>query len=116
MLDRDYLREINDKIANRLKYYRVMNGLSQRDLAKLLSVTQTVIYKYETGRYKIPSNILFYISYLFKIPVEDMYRDIEIEFAEGLCVRTRKCAELCSALSNEKKDAVIQLLRCMQDD
>ncbi len=60
----DYILKLNNKknsnfniieldkkvIGNNIKYIRKQHNLTQRDLAKVLNTTQSVIWAYETGR------------------------------------------------------------------
>ena len=41
------------KISIELVNYRIRNGLSQADLARMLGVTQAMVSKYESGEYNI---------------------------------------------------------------
>ena len=44
-------------IANRLKFLRTARKIKQSDLAKILSVSQSTVSGWESGRYEIDNSI-----------------------------------------------------------
>jgi len=74
MCEFKYFKNMAAKIIpNRLKLNRKRFGLSQRDAAKLLSVTPTQLMQWEKGE-KMPNgrNLLKLVA-LYKSLIEDMY-------------------------------------------
>jgi transcriptional regulator with XRE-family HTH domain len=55
------------KIGSKLKKIRVMMGLSQTDLAKMISISFQQIQKYESGVNRISASTLFEISKILNI-------------------------------------------------
>jgi len=67
-------------IGQKIKNLRNERGWSQQEVASRLGVRQSYINDLENGRQK-PSNIIcFALSDLFRVPVTDIYPDIEIPF------------------------------------
>ncbi len=59
-------------IHNRLKYYRNINGLTQRQVANTLGVNRSTYTYYETGR-SIPSlDILSTLCTIYRITISDL--------------------------------------------
>jgi transcriptional regulator with XRE-family HTH domain len=65
-------------IGKRIKYYRVINNMSQKNLADLLHVAVSTISNWENGRNQVGSDYYEPISRVFNISVSDLL-DIEIK-------------------------------------
>lgn len=62
------------ELKNDLKKFRVANGLSQIDLARLVGSTQTTISGIENGSYKSTNVLLaLKISYVLGCKVDDIF-------------------------------------------
>lgn len=57
-------------IAESITQLRKRSGLSQKEVASLLGVTQATYSTYERGRTEPQAEILVRLSYLFKVPVD----------------------------------------------
>jgi DNA-binding XRE family transcriptional regulator len=74
------VRNINfdEKVARRLKYERVKNGLLQKEVAKLIGLGVTSIQNHERGDY--PHNLYNILKYckIYKLTIS--------EFLEGIVI------------------------------
>ena len=65
-------------IADKLKYYRENNGISQEELAFAVDITQASISNYENGRSETQLSVLLAVADFFEISLlallpEDFY-------------------------------------------
>lgn len=56
--------------AEALKAFRMQSGLQQKDVAKLLQISQQTYQTYENGRSEPPIEILVRLSFLYDVPIE----------------------------------------------
>lgn len=61
-----------NKFAENLKIYRTINGIAQKDLAKVLGVTQSVVSKMEIGIQEPTLDILIKIADFFEISTDEL--------------------------------------------
>ena len=59
-------------IADKLKYYRESNGISQEELAFAVDITQASISNYENGRSETPLSVLIAISTFLEISLLEL--------------------------------------------
>jgi len=67
-------------VADKLKYYRESNYISQEELAFTVDITQASISNYENGRSETPLSVLIVVAKFFEISVlallpEDLYEE-----------------------------------------
>ena len=62
-------------IGKKLKKMRTELGLTQDDIAEVLSMNRTTFYKYENGAAVPPVNVLMKLAALFNVPVSVMLND-----------------------------------------
>lgn len=60
-------------IAERVRSYRKLSGLSQMQVAEKLGVTFQQIQKYEKGANRIGAGRLFELAELLNVPVQELY-------------------------------------------
>ena len=72
------LNEIELLVANNLKIARKIRGLTLKQLAEVLDVTQQQVQKYETGGSRIPLDKLVLISKHLKVNLEFFVKRFEI--------------------------------------
>lgn len=70
---------ITEFVANKIKYYRERNNITQKELAEALNTTQQSIARYESGERKADQNILFALASYFKISINDFFPPINIK-------------------------------------
>ncbi|HUV38940.1 MAG TPA: helix-turn-helix transcriptional regulator [Planctomycetota bacterium] len=60
-------------IGSRIRFHRVMRGLSQRDLAASLRMAPAQLSRYETGRTQPGLAVLDRIAKVLRVPVSDFF-------------------------------------------
>lgn len=62
-----------DEISNKVYEYRVLNKLTQEELAKIIGVSRQTIFVMEKNKY-VPSLLLAYrIAKYFNVNIEDIF-------------------------------------------
>ena len=59
-------------VADKLKYYRENNGISQEELAFAVDITQASISNYENGRSETPLSVLIAVATFLEISLLDL--------------------------------------------
>lgn len=65
--------ELSKYIGKKIKYYREKQGLSQVDLANKLGVDRVSVTRYESGARKVNQDMLFTLSDLLHINIDDLF-------------------------------------------
>ena len=105
-------------VGARIRERRVMMGLSQQQLARMIGVTYQQAHKYERGLNRISAGRLFDIAQVLGVPVSWFFDGLSAE-ADPLEVspRQRMCLELArnfSLIDNEKhQEALSQMARAL---
>jgi putative transcriptional regulator len=61
-------------VKNRLKVLRAERDWTQADLAKALEVSRQTVNAIETGKYDPSLPLAFKISWLFEMPIENIFQ------------------------------------------
>lgn len=69
--------DINKYVAERIKYFRTLRNLSQEDVADELETSAVNISRYENGDRKTNQDVLFKLSKMFKVSINDFFPDVE---------------------------------------
>lgn len=67
---------ITEFVANKIKYYRERNNITQKELAEVLNTTQQTVARYENGERKADQNVLFALANYFKVSINDFFPPI----------------------------------------
>ena len=67
-LRRDLI-DIDSHIAKMIRKYRILSGLSQRDLAREAGISSQQIQKYESLKSKISASKLYEIALILEVPL-----------------------------------------------
>ena len=70
--NREPTSEITKQIAKRLKKVRESRAISQRQFAKQLGLSQTLVNHYERGERRIPSDVLAQIAEMLECSVDSL--------------------------------------------
>lgn len=65
--------ELTKYIANKIKFFREREGMTQEDLAKKLETNRQNISRYESGERKTNQDLLFDLSDIFQVTVDDFF-------------------------------------------
>jgi transcriptional regulator with XRE-family HTH domain len=62
-------------VGSRLTALRARSGISQRELAAFLEITEARFASYEAGTTRIAAAHLIALSHFFRVKVEDLFSD-----------------------------------------
>jgi transcriptional regulator with XRE-family HTH domain len=105
-------------VGARIRERRIMMGLSQQQLAKMIGVTYQQAHKYERGLNRISAGRLFEIAQVLGVPVSWFFEGlVEKGDAQEMSSRQRMCLELArnfALIDNEKhQEALSQMARAL---
>jgi transcriptional regulator with XRE-family HTH domain len=105
-------------VGMRIRERRVMMGLSQQQLARMIGVTYQQAHKYERGLNRISAGRLFEIGQVLGVPVAYFFEGLTAEvMPPEMSPRQRMCLELArnfSLINNEKhQEALSQMARAL---
>jgi transcriptional regulator with XRE-family HTH domain len=105
-------------VGARIRERRVMMGLSQQQLAKMIGVTYQQAHKYERGLNRISAGRLFEIGQVLGVPVSWFFEGLAPDAeAQEASPRQRMCLELArnfALIDNEKhQEALSQMARAL---
>ena len=108
----------DNHVGSRIRERRVMMGLSQQQLAKLIGVTYQQAHKYERGLNRISAGRLFEIGQALDVPVAWFFEGFGPgNAANDSSPRQRMCLELArnfSMIDNDKhQEALSQMARAL---
>ena len=66
-------------VGSRVRIRRVMEGLSQEKLGKLMGLTFQQIQKYEKGTNRVGASRLYEISQILSVPVQFFFDELPVE-------------------------------------
>ena len=69
--------DINKYVADKIKYYRIQRNLSQEEVAEELETSAVNISRYENGDRKTNQDILFKLSQLFGVSINDFFPPVD---------------------------------------
>lgn len=67
------IMEIKNYVGSRIKFYRIISGMSQGDLADALNTTGQSVSRYENGIRGTSPDILYKLSKIFNISIDDLF-------------------------------------------
>ena len=70
--------EIRNIVSKNLRTIRYFNGLTLKDVAKIVKTTHQQVQKYETGKSLIPIDRLFLLSSHLKLPITFFVTEFEL--------------------------------------
>lgn len=105
-------------VGARIRERRVMMGLSQQQLARMIGVTYQQAHKYERGLNRISAGRLFEIGQVLGVPMAYFFEGLSTDAAPPeMSSRQRMCLELArnfSLINNERhQEALSQMARAL---
>jgi transcriptional regulator with XRE-family HTH domain len=105
-------------VGARIRERRVMMGLSQQQLARMIGVTYQQAHKYERGLNRISAGRLFEIAQVLGVPVSWFFEGLAASAEHHeMSTRQRMCLELArnfALIDNEKhQEALSQMARAL---
>jgi transcriptional regulator with XRE-family HTH domain len=108
---------IDDYVGGRIRQRRVMLGLTQQQLAKMIGVTYQQAHKYERGINRVSAGRLYEIARILDAPITYFYEGVGEEVPQAVAPRHRMLLEISrnfAEIQNEKhQEAVSQLARVL---
>ena len=90
-----YATMVDQYVGRRIRKRRIMMGLSQRQLARIIGVTYQQVHKYEQARTRISTGRLFTVAQALSTDPTWFFEGITDQGAvEELPLRERLCLEL----------------------
>lgn len=71
--------DLRKSIGQKIKHHRKSRGMNQEDLADMLGTTKQTISRYENGERQANQDILFQLSNIFKISIDNLFPDREVK-------------------------------------
>jgi transcriptional regulator with XRE-family HTH domain len=110
--------DVDRFVGARIRERRVMLGLSQQQLARMIGVTYQQAHKYERGLNRISAGRLFEIAQVLGVPISWFFEGMQpVNAAPELNQRQRMCLELArnfAMIDNEKhQEALSQMARAL---
>lgn len=110
--------EVDRYVGGRIRERRIMLGLSQQQLARMIGVTYQQAHKYERGLNRISAGRLFEIAQVLGVPISWFFESMPaVSTAPELNQRQRMCLELArnfALIDNEKhQEALSQMARAL---
>jgi len=109
--------ETDRYVGVKIRERRVMLGLSQQQMAKLIGVTYQQAHKYERGINRISAGRLYDIAQVLRVPVGYFFEGLGDAGAGSLSVRQRMCLEVArnfALIENERhQEALSQMARSL---
>lgn len=69
--------DINKYVADKIKYYRTQKNMSQEEVAEELETSAVNISRYENGERKTNQDILFKLSQMFGVSINDFFPPVD---------------------------------------
>ncbi|MGI9478803.1 MAG: helix-turn-helix domain-containing protein [Hyphomicrobiaceae bacterium] len=118
------MREIDARVARRLRMRREMLGLSQVGLADLCDISPQQIHKYETGSSKLSSARLIQLSQVLAVRVgwffgeDDAHGEEANEFVELMSdrVHLEVLLTLSKIESPQRKELIARVVRVLGEE
>jgi transcriptional regulator with XRE-family HTH domain len=110
--------EVDHYVGGRIRERRIMLGLSQQQLARMIGVTYQQAHKYERGLNRISAGRLFEIAQVLGVPISWFFDSMPaVAATPELNPRQRMCLELArnfALIDNEKhQEALSQMARAL---
>ncbi len=111
---------IDHHVGRRVRERRVMLGLSQQRLARMIGVTYQQAHKYESGLNRISGGRLYEIARVMNVPVGWFFDGLDAEPVEPeMAPSQRLCLELVrnfGAIPNERLQvALVHMIRILAE-
>lgn len=97
------MEKLSTYIGNKIKEFRKQHGMTQSHLADLLGTTRQSISRYEIGERKANQDILFKLSDIFNVSIDDFFPEAKEEKSNA---RVKNINTIYNQLINSEKNKV----------
>ena len=101
------MTELDKRIGLQIRHYRNLRGFSQKVLGRKIGVSYQQIQKYEKGRNRVSSSVLFEIATHLGLKIETFFDEIKEKPVENRYSLLKACANL----PEEQIEVIIQLAK-----
>lgn len=99
-------------IGEQIKKLRKYNKITREDLATILNVSAQQLYKYETGRNKIPVKSLVSIALYFDVSLDYFIQeDTSVLKHQNITLQEKELINIFSSLSSSKQNLFLRIAR-----
>lgn len=99
-------------IGEQIKKLRKHNKITREDLAQILGVSAQQLYKYETGRNKIPIKSLVSIALYFDVSLDYFIEnDTNVLKHQNFTLQEKELINIYSSLSAAKQNLFLKIAR-----
>jgi transcriptional regulator with XRE-family HTH domain len=107
---------IEDQVGAHIRERRIMAGLTQKQLAKLMGVTYQQVLKYERGINRVSAGRLYEIARLLSAPIADFYEGIgrkALASSPHQSMQFQIVRDFSQILNEKHQEAVSQVVRAL---
>ncbi len=106
-------KEVDRFVGGRIRERRIMMGLTQQEMAELISVSYQQAHKYERGYNRVSAGLLFEIAQALGVPVSHFFDGFEDGAQLESTLRQRMCLEFArnfAQISNQRHQEALSFL------
>lgn len=112
-------QDLERHVGQRIRQRRIMLGLTQQEMARLIGITYQQAHKYERGINRVSAGRLYYISNVLHVDITYFYEDMKDEDTLAPSLRERMRLDMARNFSRisdlRKQEALAQLTRAIAD-
>jgi len=113
-------QELEKHVGQRIRQRRIMLGLTQQELARLVGITYQQAHKYERGINRVSAGRLYHVANVLQVDLRYFFDDLQEEAeAEELSMRERMRLDLARNFNRisdiRRQEAIAQLVRVLAD-
>ena len=101
------LIDIDSHVAKMIRKYRILSGLSQRDLARKAGISSQQIQKYESLKSKINASKLYEIALILEVPLYYFFENEQTIAKFGWLYLPKK---IVKKFSKQRRQEFVQLI------
>lgn len=109
--------EVDVIVGQNIRHIRLLQGLTQQDLAEEVGIRAQQLQKYETGKDRVSASRLLMVSQVFGVSVEDLY-DGAINKSKTVSPfektkEVAKAVRLLVKMTEDKQKSALSMLRAL---
>lgn len=112
-------QDLERHVGQRIRQRRIMLGLTQQEMARLIGITYQQAHKYERGINRVSAGRLYYIANVLQVDIRYFYEDMKDEDTIAPSLRERMRLDMARNFSRisdmRKQEALAQLTRAIAD-
>lgn len=112
-------QELEKHVGQRIRQRRIMLGLTQQELARLVGITYQQAHKYERGINRVSAGRLYHVANVLQVDLKYFYEDLQEEEGEELSKRERMRLDMARNFSRisdiRKQESIAQLVRVLAE-